>query len=147
MAMAIPAVAQPAPQAVGGALFSGIKTYWTQHENGCQPMVAVTIRNPTGAEVGPIGLRVEVIDTDAKSTFGIGTASVPAAELPPGAAKTIAIGADHQITPHDCIGDMHEVPFSTIHFVVRLSATAGQGASVDLARDVPMQPDLAPGSK
>jgi hypothetical protein len=71
--------------------------------------------------------------------------SVPSEELPPGNAKDIAIGGDHEITPHDCLGDMHEAPFSTIHFVIRLTATAGQDPTgIEILRDEPIKDEVVP---
>jgi hypothetical protein len=43
---------------------------------------------------------------------------------------------------------MHEAAFSTIHFVIRLSATAGQDAtSVEILRDEPVKDELVPDQK
>jgi hypothetical protein len=132
---ASPAVAQSS----GGAAFSGVRTYWAEKREGCQPLVAVTVKNVSAATIGPIGLRMEVIDTDTKSAFARGEASVPATELPPGRATTITIGGDRDITPLDCLGDMHEAPFSTIHFAIRLTATIGADpAIVQIAAAEPM---------
>jgi monoamine oxidase len=81
-----------------------------------------------------------VVDKDNASVFARGLASVPS--TPPGQTREIAVGGDHDITPRDCLGDMHEVAFSAIHFAVGLTASVGPGhVSVELAHDAPMQED------
>jgi hypothetical protein len=83
-----------------------------------------------------------VVDNDAKSVFADGAASVPSADLPPGGTKAVIIGGSRDITAHDCLGDMHETPFSTIHFVVRLTAAIGQDSTrIELIADAPMTED------
>jgi hypothetical protein len=145
MALAAPGVAQSGVQRAGGAEFSGLKTYWAEKREGCQPMIAFNIKNASSGAIGPIELRMEVVDKDTKSVFAGGAASVPSTGLPPGQIKEIAIGGDHDIAAHDCLGDMHEMAFSNIHFTVRLTATVGQDRmSVDVARDAPMTQERVP---
>jgi hypothetical protein len=147
-ALVAPAVADPDPtvvgtKIVGGAAFSGFKTYWAQRPDGCQPMAAFEITNTSSGNIGPIEVRLEVVDRDKGSVFAAGAASVPSSELPPGRVKQIAIGGDHEISAHDCLGDMHEAAFSSIHFAVRLFARASQdAASAEVVRDAPMQEAL-----
>jgi hypothetical protein len=88
---------------------------------------------------------MEVLDQDKKSVFAGGSAAIAPADLPPGGTKDIAIGADHDITSRDCIGDMHQIPFSDIHFAVRLTATVGHNSSnVEIFPEQPMKPDRVP---
>ena len=136
VALATGAVAQSDVPRAGGAEFSGFKTYWAEKRESCQPMISFKIKNTSPGAIGPIGVRMEVAS---------GLASVPSAELPPGNSKEIAIGGDHEITPHDCLGDMHETAFSTIHFAIRLTATTGQDpTSVEILREEPMKDELVP---
>jgi hypothetical protein len=146
IALATPAVAQSDVARAGGAEFSGFKTYWAEQREGCQPMIAFTIRNGTSGDIGPVKVRMEVVDTDNKSSvFARGLASVPSADLAPGHARKIAIGGDRDITLHDCLGDMHEAPFSSINFVVRLTAEVARDPSpVELMRDQPMKNESMP---
>ncbi len=145
VALATGAVAQSDVQRACGAEFSGFKTYWTQKRESCQPMISFKVKNTSSGAIGPIKVRMDVVDKDKGSVFASGLASVPSAELPPGNAKEIAIGGDHEIAPHDCLGDMHEAPFSTIHFVIRLTAMAGQDpTSVEILRDEPMKDEVVP---
>lgn len=144
-ALATPAVAQSDVPHAGGAEFFGFKTYWTKKREGCQPMISFKIRNTSSGDIGPIEFRMEVVDEDKKSVFAGGMASVPSADLPPGQTKEIAIGGDHDITPRECLGDMHEMAFSSIHFAIRLTATVGQDpVAVEIVRDEPMQEERVP---
>jgi hypothetical protein len=148
VALATGAVAQSEVPRAGGAEFSGFKTYWAEKRESCQPMISFKIKNTSSGAIGPIRVRMEVVDKDKGTVFATGLVSVPSAELPPGNAKEIAIGGDHEIAPHDCLGDMHEAAFSTIHFVIRLSATVGQDAtSVEILRDEPVKDELVPDQK
>ena len=148
MILAVPAVAQSDVAHAGGASFSGFKTYWVEQRDGCQPMIAFTIRNSSSGDVGPVQVRMEVVDDDSKSAFASGLASVPSTDLPPGHTRQIAIGGDHDITLHDCLGDMHEAAFSAIHFSVRLIATVGKDAKgIDILRNAPMQQESVPAQK
>jgi hypothetical protein len=145
VALSTGATAQSDVPRAGGAEFSGFKTYWAEKRESCQPMISFMIKNTSSGAIGPIRVRMEVVDRDKGSLFAGGLVSVPSAELPPGSAKEIAIGGDHQITPHDCLGDMHETAFSTIHFAIRLIATAGQDpTSVEILRDEPMKDEVVP---
>ena len=145
VALATGAVAQSDVPRAGGAEFSGFKTYWAEKRESCQPMISFKIKNTSPGAIGPIGVRMEVVDKDKGSVFASGLASVPSAELPPGNSKEIAIGGDHEIAPHDCLGDMHETAFSTIHFAIRLTATTGQDpTSVEILREEPMKDELVP---
>jgi hypothetical protein len=144
-ALATSAVAESDPLRAG-VEFSGFNTYWVEKPVGCQPMISFRIRNISPGDIGPIGFRMEVVDKDNGSVFANGTTSVPA--LPQGGIKEIAIGGDHDITLHDCLGDMHEAGFSTIHFAVRLTATAGQDSvSVEIMRDEAIRNELMPATK
>jgi hypothetical protein len=145
MALTTPAVAQSDVPHAGGAEFFGFKTYWTKKREGCQPMISLKIKNTSSGDVGPIEFRMEVVDKDKKSVFAGGSASVRSIDLPPGRITEIAIGGDHDITPRDCLGDMHESAFSTIHFAIRLTATVGQDPmSVEIVRDEPMKDERVP---
>jgi hypothetical protein len=145
LALALPAFAQSDAPRVGGAAFSGFKTYWADRREGCRPMVSFTVRNVASEPVGPIDIRMEVLDKDKDAVFAGGSATVAAAELSPGRSADIAIGGDHDITPRDCRGDMHQSPFSAIHFTVRLSARIGQDqAGVEILRDEPMTQQRIP---
>jgi hypothetical protein len=145
MALTTPAVAQSDVPHAGGAEFFGFKTYWTKKREGCQPMISFKIKNTSSGDVGPIEFRMEVVDKDKKSVFAGGSASVRSIDLPPGHTTEIAIGGDHDITPRDCLGDMHESAFSTIHFAIRLTATVGQDPmSVEIVRDEPMKDERVP---
>jgi hypothetical protein len=144
-ALATPSIAQSDVAQAGGAEFFGFKTYWANKREGCQPVIAFKIRNASSGDVGPINFRMEVLDSDKKSVFAGGAASVLAADLPPGRTQEIAIGGDHDITPRDCQGDMHQMAFSGIHFAVRLTATVGQDpASIEIVRDEPMTEERVP---
>jgi hypothetical protein len=144
-AVAAPAVAQSDVPHAGGAEFFGFKTYWAQKREGCRPMISFKIRNTSSGDVGPIEFRMEVVDNDKKSVFADGLASVPSTDLPPGQTKEIAIGGDHDITPRQCLGDMHEMAFSGMHFAIRLTARVGQDpACVEIMRDAPMQEERVP---
>jgi hypothetical protein len=141
----IVAIAQSEVSGPRGAAFFGFRTYWAQKRDGCRPMLALKVRNASSAALGPIELRMQVVDTDRGAVFANGLASVPSGELPPGQARDIVIGGDHDITAHECLGDMHETAFSGIHFVVRVSARAGQdAASVEIVGNEPMTDVLRP---
>jgi hypothetical protein len=145
MALTASAVAQSDSPRAGGAEFFGFKTYWVEKREGCQPTISFNIKNASSGPIGPIEFSMEVVDKDKKSVFAGGLASVPSTDLPPGHTKAIAIGGDHDITAHDCLGDMHEMAFSTIHFAIRLTATVGQDPkSVEIARDEPMKEERVP---
>ena len=107
--LAVPAFAQGDVPRVGGAAFSGFKTYWADRREGCRPMVSFTVRNDSSELVGPIDIRMEVLDKDKGAVFAGGTATVASAALPPGQGAEVAIGGDHDITPRDCreIGRAH----------------------------------------
>jgi hypothetical protein len=140
------AVAQSGVVRAAGGEFSGVKTYWAEKREGCQPMISLTVKNPSSGDIGPIELRMEVMDKDKNVVFARGSASVLATELPPGHTKELAIGGDHDIALHDCLGDMHEMAFSTIHFAVRLTAKANTDtAGVELVRDEPMGDEVVSG--
>jgi hypothetical protein len=133
------AVAQSGVTRAAGGEFSGVKTYWAEQREGCQPMISLTVKNPSSGDIGPIELRMEVMDKDKNAVFARGSASILATELRPGHTKELAIGGDHDIALHDCRGDMHEMAFSTIHFTVRLTATASRDtAGAEIVRDEPM---------
>ena len=143
LASAGPACAQSDVARAGGGEFSAFKTYWAEKREGCTPMISFTIKNVSSGAIEPIEVRMEVLDKDKKSVFAGGSAAI--ADLPPGGTKDIAIGADHDITSRDCIGDMHQIPFSDVHFAVRLSATVGHNASnVEILPEQPMKPDRVP---
>jgi len=127
---------------VAGAEFFGFKTYWTEKREGCQPMISFQIKNTSTGSIGPIAFHMTVVDNDAKSVFADGAASVPSADLPPGGTKAVIIGGSRDITAHECLGDMHESPFSTIHFAIRLTAAIGPDpASIEIVADAPMTED------
>jgi hypothetical protein len=139
-AVATQAVAQSDVVRAGGAEFFGFKTYWAEKREGCQPMISLKIKNPSS---GDLGLHLDVVDKDKNAVFARGQASVPSTELPPGRTKDIAVGGDHDITTHECLGDMHEIAFSGIHFAVRLTATADPAAAgVEILRDEAMKEEL-----
>ncbi len=145
VALVTGAPAQSEVPRAGGAEFSGFKTYWAEKRESCQPMISFKIKNTSSGTIGPIRIYMEVVDKDKGSVFAGGLISVPSSELPPGNAKEVAIGGDHEIAPRDCLGDMHETAFSTIHFVIRLIATAGQDpTSVEILRDEPMKDEVVP---
>ena len=145
LALALPAFAQSDAPRVGGAAFSGFKTYWADRREGCRPMVSFTVRNDSSAPVGPIDIRMEVLDKDKDAVFAGGSATVAAADLPPGRSADIAIGGDRDITPRDCRGDMHQSPLSAIHFAVRLTAKIGPGQpGVEILRNEPMTQQRVP---
>jgi hypothetical protein len=143
--LALPAFAQSDAPRAGAAAFSGFKTYWAERRDGCRPMISFTVRNDSPESVGPIDIRMEVVDKDKGAVFAGGAATVASAGLPPGQSADIAIGGDHDITPRDCRGDMHQSPFSAIHFTVRLTAKIGQDqAGVEILRDEPMTQQRVP---
>jgi hypothetical protein len=145
IAIATPAVAQSDTSHAGAAEFVGFKTYWAEKREGCQPMVSFTVKNASSGDIGPIDVHMEVLDKDKKSVFARGFASLPSADLPPGHAKEVVIGGDHDIAPRDCLGDMHEAAFSDINFAVRLTTTIGQDhESVEILRDAPMREERIP---
>jgi hypothetical protein len=145
MALALPAFAQSDAPRVGGAAFSGFKTYWADRRAGCRPMVSFAVRNDSSEKVGPIDIQMEVLDKDKGAVFAGGAATVASAGLLPGQSAEIAIGGDHDITPRDCRGDMHQSPLSAIHFTVRLTAKIGQDqAGVEILRDEPMTQQRIP---
>jgi len=145
LASAGPAGAQSDIARAGGGEFSDFKTYWIEKRESCKPMVSFRIRNASSAAIEPIEVRMEVLDEDKKSIFAGGAAAIAPADLPPGATKDIAIGGDHEITSRDCIGDMHQIPFSDIHFAVRLTATVGHNpGNVEILAAQPMKQDRVP---
>jgi hypothetical protein len=145
MVLSVSAAAQSDIVRAGGAEFSGFNTYWTEKHEGCQPMISFTVKNSSSGDIGPVEFRMEVVDNDRKSVFAGGSASMSSTDLPPGHTKEIAIGGDHDITLHDCMGDMHEAPFSSIHFAIGLSAKIGHdSASVEIVRDQPMKGESVP---
>jgi hypothetical protein len=140
-----PAVAQSDVARAGGVEFFGFNTYWAEKPEGCQPIISLKIKNTSSGDIGPIEFRMEVVDNDNGSVFAGGSASVPSTELPTGHTEEMAIWGDHDITLHDCLGDMHQIAFSTIHFAVRLTATVGQDpVRVEIIRDKPMTNELVP---
>jgi hypothetical protein len=145
LASAGPAGAQSDVARAGGGEFSSFKTYWVEKREGCKPMVSFRIKNVSSGAIEPIEVRMEVLDKDKKSVFAGGSAMIAPADLPPGGTKDIAIGADHDITSRDCIGDMHQIPFSDIHFAVRLTATVDHNATnIEILPEQPMKPDRVP---
>jgi hypothetical protein len=145
LASAGPACAQSDVARAGGGEFSGFKTYWAEKREGCRPMISFRIKNVSSGAIEPIEVRLEVLDKDKKSVFAGGSAAIAPADLPPGGTKDVAIGADHDITSRDCIGDMHQIPFSDIHFAVRLTATVGQNPTkVEILPEQPMKQDRVP---
>jgi hypothetical protein len=143
LASAGPACAQSDVARAGGGEFSGFKTYWAQKREGCTPMISFKIKNVSSGAIEPVEVRMEVLDNDKKSVFAGGSAAI--ADLPPGGTKDIAISADHDITSRDCIGDMHQIPFSDIHFAVRLTATVGHNpTNVEILPEQPMKQDRVP---
>ena len=143
--LALPAFAQSDAPRVGVAAFSGFKTYWADRRDGCRPMVSFTVRNDSSETMGSIDIRMEVLDKDKGAVFAVGSATVASAGLPPGESADAAIGGDHDITSRDCRGDMHQSPFSAIHFTVRLTAKIGQDqADVEIVRDEPMTQQRVP---
>jgi hypothetical protein len=145
LASAGPACAQSDVARAGGGEFSGFKTYWAEKREGCRPMISFRIKNVSSGAIEPIEVRLEVLDKDKKSVFAGGSAAIAPADLPPGGSKDVAIGADHDITSRDCIGDMHQIPFSDIHFAVRLTATVGQNPTkVEILPEQPMKQDRVP---
>jgi hypothetical protein len=144
LASAGPAGAQSDVARAGGGEFSSFKTYWVEKREGCKPMVSFRIKNVSSGAIEPIEVRMEVLDKDKKSVFAGGSAMIAPADLPPGGTKDIAIGADHDITSRDCIGDMHQIPFSDIHFAVRLTATVDHATNIEILPEQPMKPDRVP---
>jgi hypothetical protein len=140
-----PAVAQSDIPRAGGGEFTDFKTYWVEKRESCKPMVSFRIKNVSSEAIEPIEVRLEVLDRDKKSIFAVGSAVIAPADLPAGATKDIAIGADQDITSRDCIGDMHQIPFSDIHFAVRLTATVGHNpTNVEILPEQPMKQDRVP---
>nr|WP_294507299.1 hypothetical protein [uncultured Rhodopila sp.] len=145
MAVAAPLAARSEVVRAGGAEFSGFRTYWAETRDGCQPMVSFRIANTSAGDIRPMAFRLEVVDRDTMSVFASGSASVASGGIPPGRSKDVAIGGDRDISAHDCLGDMHEMAFSAIHFAVRLAATlGGESAGLELMRDQPMTEDRVP---
>jgi hypothetical protein len=145
LASAGPAYAQSDIARAGGGEFSGFKTYWVEKREGCKPMVSFSIKNVSSGAIEPIEVRMEVLDKDKKSIFAGGSAAIAPADLPPGGTKEIVIGGDHDITSRDCIGDMHQIPFSDIHFAIRLTATVDHNPNnVELLAEQPMKQDRVP---
>lgn len=143
--LAAPAVAQPETVRAGGAELSSFSNYWIEKPEGCQPMISFTIKNVSSGDIGPVEFRLQIVDNDKQSVFAGGSASVPSADLRPGHSKEIVIGGDRDITLHDCMGDMHETPFSSIHFAVQLTAKVGQNpASIKVVREEPMKDETVP---
>ena len=141
----IRAVAQSDVPQAGGAEFFGFKTYWAEKREGCQPIISFVMKNVLSRNIGPIELHMEVIDHDKNSVFAGGSALLRATELPPGRTKEITIGGDRDITPQECLGDMHESAFSAIHFAVRLTAKVGQDPVIaEIVRDEPMKEERVP---
>jgi hypothetical protein len=146
LASASPAYAQSDTARAGGGEFTDFKTYWVEKRETCKPMVSFRIKNVSSGAIEPIEVRMEVLDKDKKSIFAGGSAAIAPADLPPGATKDIAIGGDHEITSRDCIGDMHQIPFSDIHFAVRLIATVGHNsANVEILPEQPMKQERVQG--
>ena len=145
LASAGPACAQSDVARAGGGEFSGFKTYWVEKREGCKPMISFKIKNISSGAIEPIEVRMEILDKDKKSMFAGGSAAIAPADLPPGGTKDIAIGADHDIPSRDCIGDMHQIPFSDIHFAVRLTATVGPNSTkVEILPEQPMKEERVP---
>jgi hypothetical protein len=145
LASAGPACAQSAIARAGGGEFTDFKTYWLEKRESCRPMVSFRIKNVSSGAIEPIEVRMEVLDQDKKAIFAGGSAVIAPADLPPGATKDVAIGADHDITSRDCIGDMHQIPFSDIHFAVRLTAAVGHDpTNVEILPEQPMKQDRVP---
>ncbi len=145
VALATSAVAQSAISSAGGAELTDLKTYWAESRDGCRPMVSFQIKNTSVDDIGPIEFRMEVLDKDSHSVFARGMASMASGEPTRGHSKDIVIGGDRDITPLDCLGDMHQAAFSTIHFDVRLTATIGkEGGHGEIVRDEPMSEERVP---
>jgi hypothetical protein len=145
LSLASPALAQSATARAGGGEFSGFKTYWAQSREGCRPMISLSVKNVSSGTIGPIDIRMEVVDTDKKSKFASGSATLTPADLPPGGTKNIAIGADQSISSRDCLGDMHQPPLSGIHFAARLTATVSHDADgVEIFPAQPMAEERIP---
>ena len=143
--LASPALAQSETARAGGGEFSGFKTYWAEHREGCQPMISFSVKNINSDTIEPIEIRMEVLDKDKKSIFASGSATLTPADLPRGGSKNIAIGADHSITARDCLGDMHQPPLSGIHFAVRLSATVSQDPNgIEIFPEQPIKEERVP---
>jgi len=143
--LASTALAQSEPARAGGGEFSSFKTYWAENKEGCQPMISFSVKNVSSGAIGPIEIRMEVLDKDKKSIFAGGSATLTPADLPQGGTKNIAIGADHGITARDCLGDMHQPPFSGIHFAVRLTATVSHDPSgIEIFPEQPIKEERVP---
>src|ERR1700761_8817687 len=97
LAPGIGAVAQSYLPRFGNAEFSGFKTFWVQKPEGCQPMISFNIKNISSGAIGPIRVLMDVVDKDRDSVFAGGVIVVPSDELPPGKAKEVVIGGDHEI--------------------------------------------------
>src|SRR5579864_1966497 len=85
--LASPALAQSETARAGGGEFSGFKTYWAEHREGCQPMISFSVKNISSGTIGPIEMRMEVLDKDKKSIFASGSATLAPADLPRGGTK------------------------------------------------------------
>lgn len=143
--LASPALAQSDTARAGGGEFWGFKTYWAQSREACRPMISFSVKNASSGPIGPMEIRMEVVDTDKKAKFAGGSATLAPADLPPGATKDIAIGADQSISSRDCVGDMHQPPLSGIHFAVQLSATVGQDPKgIEIFPQQPIKEQLVP---
>jgi len=143
--LANPALAQLETARAGGGEFSGFKTYWADNNEGCQPMISFSVKNVSSSAIGPIEIRMEVVDKDKKSIFASGSTTLTPADLPRGGSKNIAIGADHRITARDCLGDMHQPPFSGIHFAVRLTAMLNHDPSgIEIFPEQPIKEERVP---
>ena len=145
MAVATPAFAQTDISRAGAVELFGLKTYWVKKPDSCQPMISFRIRNTSSEDIGPIEFHMEVVDKDKASIFANGFASIPLSDFPAGHTREMIIGGDHDITPRDCLGDMHEAAFSAIHFAVRLTATVGPDRTgVKVVREEPMKEERVP---
>jgi hypothetical protein len=143
--LASTALAQSEPARAGGGEFSSFKTYWAENKEGCQPMISFSVKNVSSGAIGPIEIRMEVLDKDKKSIFASGSATLAPADLPRGGTKNIAIGDNHSITARDCLGDMHQPPFSGIHFAVRLTATLSQDPNgIEIFPEQPIKEERVP---
>lgn len=145
MAIALPAFAQTDVLRAGAAELFSFKTYWVTKPESCQPMISFKIRNTSTGNLGPIEFHMEVLDKDKDTVFARGLASIPLSDLPLDHTEEIIIGGDRDITPRECMGDMHEAAFSAIHFAIRLTATVRQASlSVEVVREEPMTKESIP---
>jgi len=143
--LASTALAQSEPARAGGGEFSSFKTYWAENKEGCQPMISFSVKNVSSDAIGPIEIRMEVLNKDKKSIFASGSATLTPGDLPRGGTKNIAIGADHSISARDCLGDMHQPPFSGIHFAVRLTATLSHDPNgIEIFPEQPIKEESVP---